>query len=154
MRPLRRVVFDPNVLISGLISARGTPASLVDLIDAGVVVPIVCPNLLDEVRRVLNRPKFRRYVSTNQATTFLSELADSAQHRADPTQPPSVSRDRDDDYLVALARTARADALVSGDADLTDLDLTDLPVLTPRQFLEQLVAALAREAPEPQATDE
>lgn len=65
-----------------------------------------------------------------------------------------MSRDPDDDYLIALARTARADALVSGDADLTDLDLTDLPVLTPRQFLEDLVAALAREAAEPQANDE
>lgn len=148
MRSLRRVVFDPNVLVSGLISAHGTPASLVDLIDAGVVVPIVCPNLLDELRRVLKRPKFRRYVSTDQASTFLSELAHSAEHRSDPTQPPSVSRDPDDDYLIALARTARADVLVSGDADLTDLDLDDLPVLTPRQLLDELVDALDHAAPD------
>jgi putative PIN family toxin of toxin-antitoxin system len=147
-------VFDPNVLVSGLISARGTPALLVELIDAGIVVPIVCPNLLDELRRVLKRPKFRRYVSTDQASTFLSELAHSAEHRADPTQPPSVSRDPDDDYLIALARTARADALVSGDADLTDLHLNDLPVLTPRQLLDELAAGLSREAPEPQTNDE
>lgn len=142
------------MLVSGLISAHGTPASLVDLIDAGVVVPIVCPRLMDELRRVLHRPKFRRYVSTDQVTTFLSELALSAQHREDPTQPPSVSRDPDDDYLVALARMARADALISGDADLTDLDLADPRVLTPRQLLDELVAALARETAQPAANDE
>ena len=43
-----------------------------------------------------------------------------------------------DDYLIALARTARADALVSGDKDLTDLMLGDLLIETPRQLLDEL----------------
>lgn len=142
MRPLRRVVLDPNVLVSGVISAHGAPASLVDLIDAGVVVPVVCPILLDELRRVLKRPKFRRYVSPDQATRFLPEFTRSAEHHDDPTATPSVSRDPEDDYLVALARTSRADALVSGDKDLTHLNLHDLVIHTPRQFLDELTGLL------------
>lgn len=142
MRPLRRVVFDPNVLVSGLISAHGAPASLVDLIDAGVVVPVVCPTLVGELRRVLHRPKFRPYVSPDQAATFLGEFAHSAEHHDDPVEPPSVSRDADDDYLVALARTAQADALVSGDKDVTQLVLDDMPVQTPRELLDDLTALL------------
>lgn len=142
MRPLRRVVFDPNVLVSGVISAHGAPASLVDLIDAGVVVPIVCPTLLGELRRVLHRPKFRRYVSPDQATTFLREFAHAAEHHDDPTEPPAMSRDPGDDYLIALARTARADALASGDKDVTQLVLDDMSIQTPRQLLDDLTALL------------
>ncbi len=148
MRPLRRVVFDPNVLVSGLISSQGAPASLVDLIDAGAVVPVVCPTLLGELRRVLHRPKFRSYLSPDQATTFLSELAHAAEHHDDPIDPPSVSRDPDDNYLIALARAARADALVSGDKDVTQLLLDDMPVQTPRQLLDDLTALLEAGAAE------
>jgi len=142
VRPLRRVVFDPNVLVSGVISAHGAPASLVDLIDAGAVVPIVCPMLLDELRRVLHRPKLRSYLSPDQATNFLSELAHSAEHHDDPTDPPSMSRDPDDDYVIALARMAQADAVVSGDKDVTQLVLNDMPIQTPRQLLDELTALL------------
>lgn len=142
MRPLRRVVLDPNVLVSGLISAHGAPASLVDFIDAGIAVPVVCPSLLDELRRVLNRPRFRRYVSPDQAIRFLAAFTRSSEHHDDPAATPSVSRDPEDDYLVALARTAQADALVSGDKDLTHLMLRDLVIQTPRQLLDELTGLL------------
>jgi predicted nucleic acid-binding protein len=49
-----------------------------------------------------------------------------------------VSPDRGDDYLIALARAARADAILSGDSHLTQLTDATPPVLTPRQFAEQL----------------
>jgi predicted nucleic acid-binding protein len=49
-----------------------------------------------------------------------------------------VTPDRGHDYLVALARAARADVLVSGDAHLTGLPDPDPPVLTPRGFLDRL----------------
>jgi uncharacterized protein len=57
---------------------------------------------------------------------------------SDPDDVTSVSTDPDDDYLVALARAAAVDALVSGDEDLTSLELADLRILTPRQVLDRL----------------
>jgi predicted nucleic acid-binding protein len=53
-------------------------------------------------------------------------------------EPPEVSPDPDDDYLIALARVAGADYLISGDRHLLDLTDPDPPVLTPRQFLDLL----------------
>lgn len=50
----------------------------------------------------------------------------------------ALSPDPDDDYLIALARVAGADYLVSGDRHLLDLADPDPPVLTPRQFLRLL----------------
>lgn len=43
-----------------------------------------------------------------------------------------------DDYLVTLARSARVDVLVSGDADLVDLEDPRRPVRTPRELIELL----------------
>jgi predicted nucleic acid-binding protein len=59
----------------------------------------------------------------------------------DPPGPPAVTRDPGDDYLVALAVGAGADVLVSGDRDLTDVQVAGVSVLTPRAFLERLEAA-------------
>lgn len=56
----------------------------------------------------------------------------------DPLEIEPVVRDPGDDYLVALARSAAAHALVSGDGDLLALDLEDVLVLSPRAFLERL----------------
>lgn len=39
--------------------------------------------------------------------------------------PEPATRDPDDDYLIALARAARADLIVSVDRDLLDADLED-----------------------------
>ena len=56
----------------------------------------------------------------------------------DASEPPRISPDPDDDYLIALARAAGADYIVSGDSDLLDLTDPHPPVLTPRQFLNVL----------------
>jgi len=54
--------------------------------------------------------------------------------------PPTVpaTRDADDDYLVALARSAGADVIVSADHDLLDADLVGV-VLSPADFISHLV---------------
>jgi len=52
-----------------------------------------------------------------------------------------VSRDPNDDYLVALARRSGAEALISGDDDLLSLTDLDPPVLSPAQAVAQLDTA-------------
>jgi predicted nucleic acid-binding protein len=56
----------------------------------------------------------------------------------DPPPLPGVSPDPDDDYLIALARAADADCIVSGDVHLLGLPDPSPPVFTPREFLERL----------------
>ncbi len=52
-----------------------------------------------------------------------------------------MSRDPNDDYLVALARRSGAEALISGDDDLLSLTDLDPPVLSPAQAVAQLDTA-------------
>ena len=59
-----------------------------------------------------------------------------------PTAVPRVCRDPDDDQVLACARAAGAELIVTGDADLLSLErFEDIPIRTPRAALEILAAA-------------
>jgi putative PIN family toxin of toxin-antitoxin system len=135
-----RVVLDANVLVSALISTAGPPREIVGAwIDERFEL-IASTALLDELRDVLARPRFRRWVSEATATEFIEGLAEDAEIVADPPAQAGLTPDPDDDYLVALARAGQADYLISGDRHLLDLIDPEPPVLTPRQFVELLEA--------------
>lgn len=87
---------------------------------------------------MLERPRFRRWVSIATATEFIDGLALDAVVVNDPPAQSGLTPDPDDDYLITLAREARVDYLVSGDHHLLDLVDPEPPVLTPRQFLDLL----------------
>jgi hypothetical protein len=48
-----------------------------------------------------------------------------------------VTRDREDDYLVALALKEGVDAIVSGDRDLLDAGLDAPPIWSPRKAADR-----------------
>lgn len=93
----RRIVVDPNVLVSAAITPSGATAAVTDLIDAGIIVPIVSPKLLAELDGVLRREKFRQYLSPQEVEAYVSELTRRGELWDDPPDPPGVSPDRDDD---------------------------------------------------------
>lgn len=132
-----RAVLDANVLISAVLSPRGSPARLVLMWQAGAFDLVVSPLLLAEVRRALAYPKLERLVAAADADAFVDWLGRTAEIAADPGGPPPVrSDDPDDDYLISLAAAERA-LLVSGDAHLTSL-ASRLPIRTPAEFLSEL----------------
>ena len=86
-----------------------------------------------------------RLTRTHGSIRVVCELVD------DPPDAPAVSRDLKDDYLVALANAAHADALVSGDQDLLVLsppqEEVGNPVMRPRRLgvlLEDMAIRLRR----------
>ncbi len=130
-----RAVLDPGVLIAALISPRGTPARLIALWIEGAFELVASPKLLEELRVVLLRPKFRRYATEDEARSYVELVERLAVVVKDPDEIPRVSKDRKDDYLVALSKASLA-TLVSGDSHLTELDLDEPRVRTPREFAE------------------
>lgn len=132
-----RAVLDANVLISAVLSPRGSPAQLVLMWQDGAFDLVVSPLLLAEVRRALAYPKLERLVAPADADAFVDWLGRSAELAVDPGGPPPVrSDDPDDDYLITLAAAERA-LLISGDAHLTSL-ANRVPVRTPAEFLSEL----------------
>lgn len=135
-----RVVIDPNVYISATLSPSGAPAQLLRRWRLRQFDMIVSTTLIEELDRTLRRDRFRPYVTLDDVDDFIDELRHRAEPAHDPGHPAPISRDPDDDYLIALALEADADALVSGDLDLTDLDDPPVHILTPRALLDKLTA--------------
>ncbi|HTA32816.1 MAG TPA: putative toxin-antitoxin system toxin component, PIN family [Solirubrobacteraceae bacterium] len=130
-----RAVADVNVLVSAARSPNGLCGRLLDDATSGRWRPVVSVLLFQELEEVLSRPKFRGVLDQETTDRFLADLLSIAEWAQDPTASSAPStRDPDDEYLLVLARSAKVDALVSGDRDLTDLPETKPPIETPRQF--------------------
>ena len=133
-----RAVVDPGVLIAGLITPGRLPSNLIRAFLQGAFELVVSPLLLDELTATLLRPKFRRWATENDVVAFIEVLRLAAVMVEDPAEVEPISRDPNDDYLVALARAAGAHVLVSSDGDLTSVEGNDPPIVTPRRFLSSI----------------
>ena len=119
---MKRLVVDATTLVSGSANPHGeSPPSLLYADLAGARFELIaCPRLLAELERGLRKPYFRDRVSEEELAEIVAGIADAATMREDPIGVEPLLRDPDDDYLVALAREAEAEAIVSGDKDLLD----------------------------------
>ena len=117
-----RAVIDTNVLISGLLW-RGPPHALIEEAKAGSFTIVSSPALLGELSAVLRRRKFHAILSRSRTDPEreLGNLRRLAEIVDPPPLAAPVSRDADDDKVLAAAIAARADLIVSGDADLLTL---------------------------------
>lgn len=106
---MTRLVVDASTLLSATVAAPDTPlARLMRAVRGGLVEIAVCPQLLGEVRRGLERPYFRERLTREEPYEIPRALAAIGVAFADPHAPPRVVRDPNDDYLVELARACEA----------------------------------------------
>ena len=129
-----RVFLDTNVLMSA-IATRGICADLLRSVVAEHEL-IVGEVVLTELRRVL-AAEFRLPVERiDEVETFLRTYEVVAKPHA---RDPVVVRDPADRWVLANARAATADILVTGDADLLAVAATaGLGIVTPREFWTEL----------------
>jgi uncharacterized protein len=113
-----RVVLDPGVLIAAVLSPKGAPAELLRRWLAGDYELVVSDKLLAELKRVLLRSKFRKYLSEAEAIEYVDLFHRLATAVPDPPEVHGLTPDPGDDYLVNLARAAKINFLVSGDPHL------------------------------------
>lgn len=137
-----RIVADTNTVVSGLLW-HGAPRQLIDAARARQVTLVTSATLLAELAEVLGRDKF--VIRLRQARVSARALVEGyagIAHRVDaaPLAGP-VSRDPDDDEILACAATAHATAIVSGDDDLLSLRrYQDIPILTAAEALRRIEA--------------
>ncbi len=86
----------------------------------------------------MTRRYFADRVDPADAERAVREITRASIQLRDPRDPPSILRDPTDDYLVALAQTAGARAIVTGDRDLLDHAGLNPPALTVRAACELL----------------
>lgn len=117
-----RVVADTNTVVSGLLW-HGPPRQLLEAARAGTITLVTSAALLDELERVLARPKFSARIERAGLTVaeLLAAYRDIAEQATPADIPPTIVADPDDDAVLAAAVGGSADLIVSGDADLLGL---------------------------------
>jgi putative PIN family toxin of toxin-antitoxin system len=134
-----KAVADVNVLVSAARTPNGLCGSLLQAAVDGRWRPVISMMLFEELEDVLARPAFKDLLGQEATDRFLADLLSIAEWAPDPQDAPSgLTRDPDDEYLLALASSANVDVLVTGDRDLTDLTDTQPPIETPAQFLQRI----------------
>jgi putative PIN family toxin of toxin-antitoxin system len=131
-----RIVLDTNVVVSGLLTAFGPPAQIIDLVSSGDLMLVVDDRILSEYQDVLVRPRFK--FGAREIDEFLS-LAASVEHVIGAPLPFALPDPADEPFLeVAVA--GAVDALVTGNEKHFKVPGGKLaiPILNPRRFLEML----------------
>jgi putative PIN family toxin of toxin-antitoxin system len=135
-----RLVLDTNVLVSAFLW-EGTPGRLIELAAEKEIELFTSRILLDELAATLAKKKLAKPVratglSAEQMLRNYRRLATLVRPRQLGQQ---VSRDADDDAVLACALAAHADLIVSGDDDLLSLkSFQGIPIVTPTQAIERI----------------
>jgi len=135
-----RVVLDTNTAISGLLW-NGPPREIIDAAIAGEIELISAEHLLAELLDVLSRPKLARRLLLHKVTPpeLLAVYRQLVRVVLPASLPAPVTRDLDDDVVLACALAAKAEAIVSGDDDLLSLgSYANIPILRAAAFLIRL----------------
>jgi len=136
-----KAVLDTNVLVSGLISSKGSPAKIIDFWEDEKFSLITSKKIMEEVVRVLSYPKIRVKYNLDKekikdfinGLTFFSEVCK-------PQEKISViNDDPEDNKFLEAAVQANAGFVVSGDKHLLGLgEYEKIRIIKPNTFLSLL----------------
>lgn len=127
-----KAVFDTNVLIAAFLT-EGICAKLLIRARRRDFDMILCDGILQEFKRVLKKKFAASPHEMSEALIILSAAAQDILGQTDSIAP--ICRDSDDDLILACARDAVADYVVTGDEDLLVLkNYEGISILNPREF--------------------
>jgi len=135
-----RAVIDTGVFVSALIRKQGTVGDVLRALRDGRFTAIYTTDIVVEIIDVLGREKFRaKYHIEPDDITTLVNLIRLRGELVTPTKKVTACRDPKDDKFLEAALVAKADCIVSGDADLLVLNpFEDISILRPSEFLARL----------------
>nr|WP_181280545.1 putative toxin-antitoxin system toxin component, PIN family [Aphanothece hegewaldii] len=136
MKLERRFVFDVNVIVSAFLFEKSKPdQALGKAQNMGFV--LVSNSIAMELREVLLRPKFARYLSLERRLELENNFIEATQI-IEPTHTIEICRDPKDNKYLELAVSGKAEAIITGDEDLLVLNpFRGIIILTPQEFLNR-----------------
>jgi hypothetical protein len=127
-----RIVVDTNVMISFLIGKR--LRKLKEKLTDSTIKLIVTEQLIQELRQVTARPKFKKYFNKQDVNDFIN-LISIIGLTYELQDIPDVCRDSKDNFLLSLCSVGNANFLVNGDKDLLELfEYKGTKIISPGEF--------------------
>jgi putative PIN family toxin of toxin-antitoxin system len=130
----QQIVLDNNLVISRILSTRGVAATVFDLLYDSCIL-LTSEPVLAELRNVIAREKFDRYVAAAARREFVEWYAAAAKLVC-ISHVVSECRDAKDNKLLELVLSGHADVLVTGDDDLLCLHpWRGVAIVSPADYL-------------------
>jgi uncharacterized protein len=134
MPTLARIVADTNVLVSRLLLPQSLPAEAIRKAELQDQL-LVSETTMYELADVLSRRKFDRYISLADRQGFIQRLAEIAEF-VPIIQLVRECRDPKGDKFLEVALNGRADATITGDADLVRMHpWRGIAILAPAEYV-------------------
>lgn len=129
-----KIVVDTNVMISGIFFG-GNPQKVLRAIVSNEIVACATTEIIDEYEEIVERmiQKKQGHLNANILTPVLQKL-----ELIEAKSIVDICRDPDDNKFLGCAKDAKALYIVSGDADLLDLEnYEDIDIITAKEFCER-----------------
>ncbi len=129
-----RIVIDTNIFVSALLFENSLPFQVVRLTESKGVV-LFSEATLGELKQVLSRKKFDKYITMEERETFFLKLMMTGENVIIHRQIKAC-RDEKDNKFLELAINGKADFIITGDNDLLALNpFENIPIISPNFFL-------------------
>ena len=131
-----KVVVDTNIFVSAFLGSKNAKLIVRDIF-AGQHIIIMSHEQLQEIKTVLLRPKFSKYIHPYELDEFLSLLSLKI---IVPSKYGRISdcRDAKDNMILETAVYGNADFIISGDEYLLTLNPDRwISILSPVAFIKQ-----------------
>jgi len=131
----KKVVIDTNVLVSSLLKPKSKARDIYRLALRGKIKLYISEDLLNELKRVLEYPKFE--IERLQKETFLKNLQRVATFVYPRQSIDVIKEDSPDNRFLECAVEAKVDYLISGDKKhlLPLKNFEGIRILNPDEFL-------------------
>jgi putative PIN family toxin of toxin-antitoxin system len=142
-----RVVLDTNVFVSAILTPEGPPAKILEIALAGNMTLVISPPILREIGQVFQYPKIinllkKRGITPEEVEKAVLKILKTSFLTPGQLSLEGFSRDPADDMVISGAVEGKANFIISGDRDLTDLQsFQDIRILAPAAFLRLLEEA-------------
>jgi len=131
-----RIVLDTNVLISAVLF-NGPPRAILERVISGSVPCSLSLAILDELRDVLQRPKFG--FSPEQAFQVIEELHAVCDVVNPAIRISVVTADPDDNRILECALESKAKTIISGDEHLLAIvEFRGVRIASPSDYLKTI----------------
>lgn len=134
-----KAVLDTNVLILGVLW-RGTPFKILKWAEEQRLLIYSSHEILSEVHRVLNYPKFKQRIDTKGVLPgeLFAKIMSLCTSVSIDKVVEGAGPDPDDDKFLSCALSSKVDSLVSGDKHLLNLKTyRSIRILSAKEFYEK-----------------
>ena len=133
----KKVVLDTNILISAL-GWKGKSRIIFSKCLQGEFELVISSHQLDELRRVLDYPKFK--FTEEQKLTFLGIVISIATVVEIIGELKVIKKDLDDNIILETAVVGDVDFIISGDSHLLDLNqFANIKIVTANTFTQLII---------------